>query len=66
MWTLELKGLIVTTVADPGEGPGRPGRPGRPGSPLIFRPNEAMESQKKFLGDPPPPPPLSEGLDLPL
>ena len=37
MWTLELKGLIVTTVADPGE------EPGRPGSPLIFRPNEAMK-----------------------
>ena len=60
MWTLELKGLIVTTVAYPGE------RPGRPGSPLIFRPNEAMKSRKKFLGDTPPPPPLSEGLDLPL
>ena len=58
MWTLELKGLIVTTVADPGEGPG---------SPLILRPNEAMKSRKKFLGDTPPPPrPLSEGLDLPL
>ena len=45
MWTLELKGLIVNTVADPGEGPGRPG------SPLIFRPNEAMKSRKKFFGD---------------
>ena len=67
------RNFSLTSVADPGVGPGLPPPP----PPLIFRPNWSPKSGKKFFGDRvpsylrvwmiappnPPPPPLSQGLD---
>ena len=57
-----LKSTLISSVTDPGEGPGEPLPPL-----LIFSPNRGPKGQKEFFGDqapppPPPPPPLFQGL----
>ena len=47
----------MTTVSDPGEGPGGPGPP------IFLDQTKAWKAENIFLDPHPPPPPLSQGPD---
>ena len=50
-----LKSALISSLADPGEGPGEP-------PPLIFRPNWGLKGQKEFFGDRASPPFISRSV----